>query len=154
MYVVGQHSLRSEGWHMYSVVYVSSATVDFSSAQLVQLLDVSRRNNAVVGVTGMLLYKDGNFMQVLEGEQQAVQDVYTRVARDTRHAGVLRLLREEYSQRQFPNWSMGFRHADQVPAELAANFSDLLSSAFVAPVFAHDPQRAWRLLLGFRDTLR
>lgn len=139
---------------MYSVVYVSSATQHFSAADLVQLLDVSRRNNAAANVTGMLLYRNGNFMQVLEGERENVEAVYARIAPDPRHSGLLRLLREEHSARQFPNWSMGFRSVEQVPPELAANFSDLLDSDFTAPAYANNPQRAWKLLLGFRDSVR
>lgn len=139
---------------MYCVVYVSSATHDFSSAELVKLLEVSRRNNEAAGVTGLLLYRNGDFMQVLEGEQSAVNAVYARIAADLRHNNLLRLLREEHSQRQFPNWSMGFRNVEHIPPELAANFSDLLDSKFTAPVCANHPQRAWKLLMGFRDSVR
>ncbi len=139
---------------MYSVVYVSSATLSFSSAELMDLLARCQRNNQAAGVTGMLLYKNGNFMQVLEGEQSAVQGVYDRIAIDPRHTGVLRLLREDLRERQFPNWSMGFRNVEQLPAKLADSFSDLLSDEFVAPSFVENPQRAWRLLLGFRDSVR
>jgi hypothetical protein len=53
---------------MFSIVYVSSALKPFSKTDLLTLLEKSRENNTSLGISGMLLYKDGNFMQVLEGE--------------------------------------------------------------------------------------
>ncbi len=58
---------------MFFLVYVSSAVRPFSRVDLDDLLATSRANNARVGITGMLLYKDGNFMQVLEGDEEAVR---------------------------------------------------------------------------------
>ncbi|MEP7187723.1 MAG: BLUF domain-containing protein, partial [Roseiflexaceae bacterium] len=61
---------------MYYLSYASVAVTPFTSAALQALLLTSRRNNMQLGITGMLLYKDGEFMQVLEGEQAAVQALY------------------------------------------------------------------------------
>ena len=55
---------------MFYTVYVSSAVDLFSDEELLKLLDVSRKNNQALDVTGMLLYKGGNFMQFLEGEKR------------------------------------------------------------------------------------
>jgi len=57
---------------LYSLVYVSSAVTFFSSAELVTLLEKSRANNTRLGISGLLLYKDGNTMQLLEGERDIV----------------------------------------------------------------------------------
>ena len=70
---------------MYQLVYVSTATEPFSSEELTRLLETSRKNNTADGVTGMLLYHDGNFFQVLEGDRDAVIGVFRRVERDPRH---------------------------------------------------------------------
>lgn len=66
---------------MFGLVYVSSAVVPFSKAELLSLLTKSRENNSKVGLTGLLIYKDGSFMQVLEGEETAVLATHERIAR-------------------------------------------------------------------------
>ncbi len=63
---------------MFSLTYVSSAVRPFAEDELADLLAVSRQNNARLGITGMLLYKDGNFMQVLEGEEAEVRTLYEK----------------------------------------------------------------------------
>jgi hypothetical protein len=57
----------------------------------------------------MLLYVDGSFIQVLEGEPDAVQETYTRILADSRHHQVYKLLDEPITVRDFPDWSMGLR---------------------------------------------
>jgi len=121
---------------------------------LIELLEVCRRNNEAAQITGMLLYKGGNFIQVLEGEREAVRSVYERINLDPRHRGVLRLLEQTVEQRQFPNWSMGFATPDDLPAELQQNFSTLLQDGRSVKGYRDSPQRAWKLLLGFRDLMR
>lgn len=61
---------------MLQIVYASSATKAFSKAELVELLTQVRAKNSRLGVTGMLLYKDGNFLQVIEGEEAIIRGLY------------------------------------------------------------------------------
>ncbi|GLK17899.1 BLUF domain-containing protein [Herbiconiux flava] len=108
-----------------SIIYSSRATVPFSDADLVELLKVSRRNNAGSEVTGMLLYRDGRFLQVLEGPAEGVRERMAVIARDARHAEVLVLLEEGLSERRFPDWTMGFvphesTPPDEIPGYLSA----------------------------------
>lgn len=76
----------------FQLVYVSSATTLFSQAELIALLESSRQKNAMAGLSGILLYHDGNFMQLLEGAESSVQSTYESIARDPRHQGCLILL--------------------------------------------------------------
>jgi hypothetical protein len=92
-----------------SIVYVSAAVAPLSEVELAELLAASRSNNAAAGLTGMLLYRDGQFMQALEGDDDAVQSVYSVVAADTRHDRVRTVLDEQIDDRRFPDWTMGFR---------------------------------------------
>src|SRR5450432_1257585 len=94
---------------MFHLVYASTATKPFTKPELRELLGKSERNNVKLGLTGMPLYKDGNFMQVLEGEKEVVMKLATTIEADTRHKGVIVLLQGEREQRDFPDWSMGFR---------------------------------------------
>lgn len=91
------------------LLYLSSATQPFDDAALEHLLAVSRRNNEADGVSGMLLYDDGNFIQYLEGEETGVEAVFDRIGRDPRHAGMLVVSRGAATRRLFADWSMGFQ---------------------------------------------
>lgn len=90
------------------LVYVSGSAPFFTAADLDAILAVSRRRNVAEGVTGVLLFHDGNFFQVLEGEPQAVQAVYDRILKDRRHSRVITLLDRHTERRGFADWSMGF----------------------------------------------
>jgi hypothetical protein len=111
---------------MYHLIYVSSAVDLFSDAQLQELLKVSRANNSKCDVTGMLLYVDGNFIQVLEGEEEVVTTTHLRIARDPRHHGMLVLLQGEIAQRDFVDWSMGFRKVEADDGRDLPGYSDFL----------------------------
>jgi hypothetical protein len=72
------------------------------------MLVQARSLNAAAGVTGMLVFSNGNFMQVLEGPPQGVHQTLTRIRRDTRHTGLSVLRAVETQTRHFPQWSMAF----------------------------------------------
>lgn len=97
---------------MISIVYVSAATQPFSPAELDALLEKSRTNNTRDGISGVLLYRDGDFLQVLEGPEEAVRRTYERISRDRRHGGVIVLDESEIDERNFGEWSMGFRRVN------------------------------------------
>ncbi len=97
---------------MISLVYVSAATHPFTPAELETLLEKSRTNNTRDGVSGVLLYRDGDFLQVLEGPEEAVRRTYERISRDRRHGGVIVLDDSEIQERNFGAWSMGFRRVN------------------------------------------
>jgi hypothetical protein len=71
----------------------------FSEEELIQLLETSRQNNAKIGVTGMLLYKDGNFMQLIEGPEEAVRALHAKISIDPRHRGLMTLLQGHQEKR-------------------------------------------------------
>ena len=133
---------------LVQIVYGSSTARPLSEAELVEILRVSRRNNAAVGVTGALLYADGNVMQVLEGPAPAVQATYDRIARDPRHRHVLPLVRGEVAERSFPDWAMGgFRD----PGALGGD--DRAGARSLFDLTEPGPDRARRLLASFRALL-
>lgn len=73
-----------------------------------RILMTSRRNNAKQQIVGGLYYGDGHFFQYLEGEEQAVNALYERIARDDRHRSVATLVQEPLAERTFSNWSMKY----------------------------------------------
>ncbi len=139
---------------VYYIAYVSSATHLFPPEELVELLAKSRANNARAGISGMLVYRDGNFMQVLEGEEDAVRAQYDKIERDTRHAGVLTLLEGYTSERQFPGWSMAFRDLDTLDAKSLPGYDEFLNLSTEGKEFSRDPSRCQRLLLSFKAHMR
>lgn len=111
---------------MYHLLYVSSAVNLFSDRQLEELLEVSRHNNSACGVTGLLLYVGGNFIQLLEGEKEVVLATHLRIASDPRHGGLITLLEGDCSQRHFNEWSMGFKKVEGQAANQLPGYSDFL----------------------------
>ena len=97
-----------EGRYLLSIVYSSTATDTFSETGLPNLLAESRDNNARLGLTGVLLYREGRFLQLLEGEDDVVRDRMDVIALDPRHQHVAILLEDPIETRQFPEWTMGY----------------------------------------------
>jgi Sensors of blue-light using FAD len=139
---------------MFFLVYVSSAVKPFLQSELLDLLAKSRENNARLGITGMLLYKDGNFMQALEGEEGAVQALYARIGRDPRHRGLLTLLQGPLEERQFPEWSMGFRDLNAADVLSTPGYSEFLNTPLMGKEFSSDPTRCQKLLLTFKRNMQ
>ena len=138
---------------MFSLIYVSSVVPAFSPDQLADLLSTSRQSNSDAGITGMLLYKDGNVMQVLEGEEASVQKLYARIGRDPRHRGLQTLLQGSVEKRQFPDWSMGFRDLRGSDLRATAGYSEFLNTPLTGQEFSSDPTRCQRLLTTFKKSM-
>ncbi|MEM7508207.1 MAG: BLUF domain-containing protein [Pseudomonadota bacterium] len=92
------------------LVYIStSRSLDFSP-EAPELLDRARRKNAVNGLTGVLIFSNGSFLQALEGPEDVVQATFDAIAKDPRHHSVIILLDHEVETRSFPDWWMGWQH--------------------------------------------
>jgi len=97
-----------------------------SKDEVKHILRASRRNNTGKGITGLLLYRDGSFAQFLEGPADLVDELYNKIERDTRHRGVIRVLRQPVTKRDFKEWSMAFRDLDMIPRRSPSSSSDEL----------------------------
>jgi hypothetical protein len=138
---------------VYYLVYVSSAVKLFSSSELLDLLAKSKAYNTKVGITGMLLYKDGNIMQAIEGEEQAVKTLYAKIQCDRRHRGIITLLQGLQPERQFPNWSMGFKDLNTVDVLSFPGYSEFLNTPLTSAEFSSDLTLCQRLLLTFKQNM-
>ena len=139
---------------MYMIVYVSSAVELFSEQELMTLLEKSRKNNSTLDITGMLLYKDGNFMQFLEGPKEAVLALIATIKLDARHRGIIILLHEDHAEREFKEWSMGFKKLDSNASLEVPGYSDLLELPLTSEQFLLNPSKALKLLLSFKNVMR
>ncbi|MEO8336517.1 MAG: BLUF domain-containing protein [bacterium] len=100
------------------LAYASSATHQFSQEELLGLLAVSRANNERNDLTGMLLYRGGNFLQALEGPEDAIRETMKRIHGDPRHGSIVHLYEERQAERVFGDWTMGFKDVAKLdPAE-------------------------------------
>jgi hypothetical protein len=135
---------------VFSLLYLSESTVPFSKEDLRELLTKSRENNSQLGITGMLLFKGGNFLQVLEGRQETVMSLYEIIRRDSRHSQLTTLFQGTSSQRDFPDWSMGFQDLDAPGSIRIPGFSHFLHTSLTTAEFV-DARRAKRLLLLFKE---
>ena len=89
------------------IVYLSKAREPFDQ-HLLAILERSRRVNPQYGITGVMLYVRGSIVQVLEGEQQAVEQLYRNIEVDPRHYDVERIMTRPITQRQFAERNMGY----------------------------------------------
>lgn len=98
--------------NLYRLVYYSLNRIQGTAAEVTAevdaILESAQRNNAVLGVTGALIFNAGMFAQVLEGNRQDVEMTFERIQRDVRHGEVQVLAFEETANRGFPSWSMAF----------------------------------------------
>ena len=109
---------------VFHLIYVSSAVALMSQPALEALLKAARAKNRRLGVTGMLLYHDGNFMQALEGDEPAVLTLAGSIASDPRHKDMQVVVRYATDGREFAEWDMAFHQLHANDAE-TRDFVDL-----------------------------
>jgi hypothetical protein len=93
---------------LHHCIYASAATYPFNAQSLALLLRKAQANNQRLGITGMLLYVDGSFLQVLEGRRDDIETVLGAISADPRHAKIARIIDEPIAVRSFAEWSMGY----------------------------------------------
>ena len=89
------------------LLYASHAAQSVDDDALNAILRQCRANNPALGVTGVLCFSGGLFMQVLEGGRGVVNRIYNGIVADPRHTDVVLLSYEEIGERRFAGWSMG-----------------------------------------------
>ncbi|MEN9420316.1 MAG: hypothetical protein RI988_3937 [Pseudomonadota bacterium] len=105
------------------LMYASRAVPAIDHEELVTILRQSKSHNPVIGVTGVLCFSGGIFLQVLEGGRSAVNRLYNRIVADPRHTDVELLLYEEIGERRFASWSMGQVNMSRLNPSLLLKYS-------------------------------
>ena len=93
---------------MFAMVYTSAAHRMMDPQELGQILAVARKKNGQLGVSGILLYEAGSFLQVLEGDEAVVRELFQTIERDERHFRVKVIEAQPIRERSFSAWTMGF----------------------------------------------
>jgi uncharacterized membrane protein (DUF373 family) len=119
---------------MIQLVYISVATAPMSKQDLTQLLQYCRQHNPQIGVTGMLFYGNGTFLQVLEGEERVIDELLDTIEQDPRHTGVQVIQRKAITEREYADWSMGFQQVSEraLRAANGAGLADFHEADFEA----------------------
>lgn len=136
---------------MLQLIYVSSATRAMGMDDLAALLRTSRRNNGRLEITGLLLYREGAFLQVLEGHAQDVDLIYERIRADDRHTDVTTLLRAPVEKRDFPGWAMGFRGLGALARADVPGFSPFVDKKTILKRLADKPGPASETVQRFLE---
>jgi Sensors of blue-light using FAD len=135
--------------HLMHCIYASAARRNFDTAELMELLQAARKHNDEAGLTGMLLYTEGSFFQVLEGAPGAVEALYSRIELDSRHEQVTRIVTEAIPSRSFAHWTMGFIQVSRYELALIPGTNDFFSGS--SCFLGLDSGRAKKLLSAFRE---
>jgi hypothetical protein len=138
---------------LHQLVYVSSSRANWSEAELERLLTRARIHNGARGITGMLLYVGGNFIQALEGPETVVAPLMARIRADKRHWHVQRIVDRRVGMRDFTDWSMGFRRCRAADL-VAAGAVDLARDDAIAKALVGRDGLAVGLLRRFCDQNR
>lgn len=93
---------------IHHLFYLSTATSLLTNEQLAEILAAARHSNAQNGLSGMLLYQDGSFIQHIEGQEKDLYQTWERIQLDRRHKNTIILTQGPLNARLFPNWEMGF----------------------------------------------
>lgn len=110
---------------------MSSAIRLMTHDNLLDILTVSRRNNTAKQLTGMLLYGEGTFVQVLEGEPEVISQTYNIIEKDPRHRNLIVITSGELEKRNFPDWSMGFKTINHDILKEFEGFKDIRDEKFL-----------------------
>ena len=138
---------------LYCLVYTSISNQKMSDDNLKELLKKSRLKNERLNITGMLLYLDPFFMQILEGEEAIINERFKIIKQDSRHHKVKIIYKKPIEERSFPNWTMGFNKISDENLEAVEGFSDFWQQP-ISDFFSDSPSENEKKLEQFLDRFK
>jgi len=111
---------------LHTIIYSSRENSSFSDSEKSELLDSARDFNSSKDISGMLLYFDRVFFQVLEGPRDQIHQLYDKIQKDSRHQSVTTHVDEPLEQRLFSEWSMAFKSTDGSSVKNQEIMSDII----------------------------
>jgi len=138
----------------FQLVYSSQATLPMTATDLEKILVDARVGNETRKVTGVLIYVDGVFFQILEGDKEVVHALMKSIARDSRHSSVKIFSETETNERAFGNWRMAYLHATPDQMSIWAELPGTTTiESILEGVYRH-PQRVARVARGVLEALK
>ncbi len=116
------------------ISYVSEQSHSISENDIEQLLQKSRTKNSTNGITGILIYFEGVFTQFLEGPEQEIDMLYSKIRVDRRHRNLRELFSGSAVDRFYGDWSMAYKTLDSVKAQEITGYRPFDKSKFFEPL--------------------
>lgn len=140
---------------LHTIIYTSREAQFFSDAEIEQLLVGARSHNQASDITGVLLYFNLVFFQVLEGRKEDLEELFARIVEDPRHKDVTLQVNEPIEARLFPDWSMAYRKLDGQMVRSGDRIADVLgfASGSDKTVVSLQQHRLTRLIQNVSETL-
>ncbi|WP_394759175.1 BLUF domain-containing protein [Flavobacterium sp.] len=110
---------------LHRIIYLSTAADNLSIDELKQLWIKAKSNNEKINVTGILLYIDGDFLQIFEGEKEIVQNLFELIKIDKRHKSIITVYNNTIDKLVFPDWSMAFSSTDYKEIQKLQGFENI-----------------------------
>jgi len=110
---------------MFELIYVSTAAKLMTKDDLQTILMESMRHNSDNNITGILLYDQGSFCQVLEGSKKEVLSIFKKIKKDKRHFNVVTISEKEIEYREFSAWSMRFVNLDLYDRQMINGYQNI-----------------------------
>jgi hypothetical protein len=138
------------------IVYNSFSKSKIKDEELAILLSRSKEWNKKNDITGILIYRfnknfdRGNFLQIIEGPERSMLEVWDRITNDNRHHTITKLEEGTSEKRNFPDWTMGFKNLSDESLTVLAKFPEINSESFWSNISKLKP-RAFQLLKSFYD---
>ncbi|MDK1290592.1 BLUF domain-containing protein [Pseudoalteromonas umbrosa] len=137
---------------MFQLVYISKAKNRLGEPELLKMMANFRARNTANEITGLLLYDGkGTFIQLLEGEVDAVQALYSCICQDPRHERINKLHEQTVEKRMFAQWQMGFKRLDKCDVIEQEGMSEFLNQEDGFDYLQHHPEFSIQLLHYFRQ---
>lgn len=138
---------------LHRIIYLSSGQKDLTLLDVNVILKNAKAYNKSKNITGVLLYLDKNFIQVLEGTKDDVINLYEKIQLDNRHKNIIKVIEDTINRRQFEEWDMGFSELNSDELKNIKefdqfNFKDIFSKTdFIADTFLNTFLKSHRGLI-------
>jgi len=141
---------HNDNQQLIHLIYGSTAVRAWDNQQLLDLLAVSRRNNQQRAITGMLVYHDCSFLQILEGNHNDVMTVFDQIRQDARHRFIKVFRQGRIVERDFSEWMMGFANLHTFTPSNVAGYSDILKQPLATFFERGNASYAYSFLKAFK----
>jgi hypothetical protein len=147
--------IRVNSLPLHNLFYCSLAKEDISKENILDILKCSRRNNEKTEITGILVYwkKTNQFLQLLEGEENVILNLYDKICMDNRHSLSRIIYQKNILERGFKSWTMAFKSIDEIETSGLDGFSEFSKLGFTNERTKVNPSIAINLLQSFKDLL-
>ncbi|HKJ48624.1 MAG TPA: BLUF domain-containing protein [Christiangramia sp.] len=97
----------------YALSYVSTASRGLDNSEILNILKKTETKNNSLNITGILLYSEGNFFQILEGEKETISSLFKKISEDSRHFNIIKLFAKPVKQEAYDEYRSDFISEDR-----------------------------------------